>query len=108
MRSYLCPAASGPDVREVPKCFPSWQAPNPGSETIEEIEREGSDVVCNTGLPLRSGDGGTDRMTTIEVAVCENNWVRSIVGVKRVDRRRMDDLREEIGVQMSSTGRFVK
>ena len=25
--------------------------------------------------------------------VCENNWVRRIVGVKRVDRRRMDELR---------------
>ena len=25
--------------------------------------------------------------------VCENNWVRRIAGVKRVDRRRMDELR---------------
>ena len=39
--------------------------------------------------------------------VC-NNCVRRIVGVKRVDRRRMDELREEIGVQMSLTGRLVK
>ena len=30
------------------------------------------------------------------------------MGVKRVDRRRMDELREEIGVQMSLTGRLVK
>ena len=28
--------------------------------------------------------------------------------MKRVDRRRMDELREEIGVQMSLTGRLVK
>ena len=40
--------------------------------------------------------------------VCENTWVRRIVGVKRVDRRRMDELREEIGVQMSLMGRLVK
>ncbi len=40
--------------------------------------------------------------------VWENNWVRRIVGVKRVDRRRMDELREEIGVQMSLMGRLVK
>ena len=40
--------------------------------------------------------------------VCENNLVRRIAGVKRVDRRRMDELREEIGVQTSLTGRFVK
>ena len=40
--------------------------------------------------------------------VCENNWVRRIVGVKRVGRRRrMDKLREETGVQMSLTGRLV-
>ena len=28
--------------------------------------------------------------------------------MKRVDRRRMDEAREEIGVQMSLTGRLVK
>ena len=28
---------------------------------IKKIEREGSDVICNTGLPFQSGDGGTDR-----------------------------------------------
>ena len=40
--------------------------------------------------------------------VCENNWVRRIVGVKSVDRRSMDELKEEIGVQMSLMGRLVK
>ena len=40
--------------------------------------------------------------------VCEYNWVRRIAGVKRVDRRRMDELREVIGVQMSLTERLVK
>ena len=40
--------------------------------------------------------------------LCKNNWVRRIVEVKRVDRRRMDELREKIGVQMSLTGRLVK
>ena len=40
--------------------------------------------------------------------VCENNWVRMIAGVNRVARRRMDELREEIGVQMSLKGRLVK
>ena len=29
--------------------------------------------------------------------VCENNWIRRIAGVKRVERRRMKDLREEVG-----------
>ena len=40
--------------------------------------------------------------------VCENDCVRRIAGVKRVDRRRMEEFREEIGVQMSLTGRLVK
>ena len=40
--------------------------------------------------------------------VCDNNWVRKIAGVKRVDRRRMDELKEEINVQISLTRRFVK
>ena len=40
--------------------------------------------------------------------VCENNWVRRIGGVKRVDRRRMDELREEVGIQKCLMGRLVK
>ena len=28
--------------------------------------------------------------------VCENNWVRRIAGVKRIDKRRMEELREEV------------
>ena len=40
--------------------------------------------------------------------VCENNWVRRIAGVKRVDRRRMDELREEVGIQKCLMGRLVK
>ena len=31
--------------------------------------------------------------------VCENNWIRRIVGVKRVEGRRMKDLREEVGTK---------
>ena len=40
--------------------------------------------------------------------VCENKWLRRIVRVKRVDRRRMYEPREDIGVQMSLAGRLVK
>ena len=39
--------------------------------------------------------------------VCENKWVRRIAGVKRVDRRRMDELREEVGIQKCLMGRLV-
>ena len=33
--------------------------------------------------------------------VCENNWVRRIVGVKRIDKQRMEELTEEVGVRES-------
>ena len=41
---------------------------------IKEIEREGSNVMCNAGLPFQSGDGGTDRETTIEAAGLREHW----------------------------------
>ena len=49
---------------------------------------------------------GTDTLAMTELQqqrlqVCENNWVRKIAGVKRADRRRMVELREETGVQRS-------
>ena len=39
--------------------------------------------------------------------VCKN-WVRRIAGVQSADKRMMDGLREEIGMQMRLTGRLVK
>ena len=39
--------------------------------------------------------------------VCENNWVRRIAGVNRVDGGRMDDLMEEIGAQISLMVKLV-
>ena len=35
--------------------------------------------------------------------VCENNWVRRMAGVKRIDKRRMEGLREEVGERQSLT-----
>ena len=34
-----------------------------------------------------------------KLQVCENNRIRRISGVKRVERRRMKDLREEVGTK---------
>ena len=31
-----------------------------------------------------------------KLQVCENNWIRGIAGVKRVERRSMKALREEV------------
>ena len=40
--------------------------------------------------------------------VCENNWVLRITRAKRVDRRRMNDLRKEVGMQCSLPGRLAR
>ena len=34
-----------------------------------------------------------------QMQVCENNWLRRMVGVKRADRSRMVGLRVEVGVK---------
>ena len=36
-----------------------------------------------------------------KLQVSQNNWVRKIVGVKRIDKRRKEELREEVGVRES-------
>ena len=40
--------------------------------------------------------------------LCENNWIRKIAGVRRVERRRMKDLREEVGTKACIVGKIVK
>ena len=39
--------------------------------------------------------------------VCENNCVSRIAGVKRIDKRRMEELREEVGVKEGLTRKLV-
>ena len=40
--------------------------------------------------------------------VCENWWIRKIAGVRRVERRRMKDLREEVVTKSYIVGKIVK
>ena len=35
-----------------------------------------------------------------KLQVCENNWIRKIAGVRRVERRRMKDMREDVGTKV--------
>ena len=55
---------------------------------------------------------GTETLALTEIQqrlqVCENNRVRKIARVMRVDKRRMMELREETGVQRSLTERLVR
>ena len=43
-----------------------------------------------------------------KLQACENNRLRRIAGVKRVERRRMKDLREEVGTKACISGKIVK
>ena len=43
-----------------------------------------------------------------KLQVCENNWIRRIAGVRKVERRRMKDLREEVGTKACLVGKIVK
>ena len=43
-----------------------------------------------------------------KLQVCENNWIRNIAGVRRVERRGMKDLREEVGTKACMVGKIVK
>ena len=43
-----------------------------------------------------------------KLQICENNWIRRIAGVRRVERRRMKDLREEVGTKACKVGKIVK
>ena len=65
-------------------------------------------VLMSCVIPLLSVNYDTDRYNYRCCRFARTNWVRRIAGVKRVDRRRMDELREEICVQMRLTGRLVK
>ena len=101
-----------------------------GVMSDREIERKGTGVMSDKDIEGVMSDKeikrkGTGRVVTpamlygLEILpvsekhqhrlqVYENNWVRQIAGVKRVERRRMDELREEIGIQKCLMGRLVK
>ena len=42
-----------------------------------------------------------------KLQICKNNWVRRIAGVKRVEKRRLEELREEVGLSRTITDKVV-
>ena len=48
-------------------------------------------------LVARSGAQVTAAIFSKLLVICEHNWIRTIDGVKRVERRRMKYLGEEVG-----------
>ena len=66
---------------------------------LMEGEEVNSNKYCNlTTVCVFNGDDGKQQE---KLQVCGNNWVRRIVGVKIIDKRRMEELREEVGVRES-------
>ena len=47
---------------------------------IKKTEREGSDVVCHAGLPLRPGDSGTDRVNNRGCRIVRTTGSRGLQG----------------------------
>ena len=43
-----------------------------------------------------------------KLQVCENNWIRKIAAVRRVERRRMKYMREDVGTKVCIVGKIVK
>ena len=72
-----------------------------GQKNLEKAERESPENECYTSMPVWSGDVDrttTTTTTTTEAARLLENCVRRITGTKRMDRRRMNDLRKEVGM----------
>ena len=72
---------------------------------IEKVMRACVTPACLYGLETVAL---TEQQQQQKLQVCENNWVRRITRTKRVDRRRMNDLGKEVGMQCSLTGRLVR
>ena len=43
-----------------------------------------------------------------KLQVCENKWVRRIAGVKRIDKRRIEELKEELDVKKSLARKLAR
>ena len=66
-----------------------------GQKYFQKTEGEGPGFLCGASYIVR----GLETLALSELhqhlyklQVCENNWIRKIAGVRRVERRRMKDL----------------
>ncbi len=71
----------------------------------KRLKGQGHEHLCDTGMPARNGNLGTDRITTTKTAS-----VRKQLGTKnsKSNEGRMVESREETGVQSSLTERLVR
>ena len=85
------------------------ELPNYVHEKVNVIEI--TDMEVTSGL--KGMKKGLETLALSELhqhklQVCENNWIRRIAGVRRAERRRMKDLREEVGTKACIVGKIVK
>ena len=78
------------------------------SHRKKKTKGQGQEHLYDTGMPVRNGNLGNDRTTTTKTASVRKQLGKKIARVTRADRRRMVELREEIGVQRSLTERLVR
>ena len=81
---------------------------NGGQKYVQKTEWK---VLDSCVVPARTYGLETFALSELhqhKLRVCENNWIRRIAGVKRVERRRMKDLREEFGTKACMVGKIVK
>ena len=82
---------------------------NDGQKDFQKAEREGPGLVCVVPASMYVlGTVALSEQQQRRLQVCKNNWIRRIVGEKRLERRRMKDMREEVGTKASIVGKIVK
>ena len=79
-----------------------------GPADLKKTKGQGHAHLCDTGMPVRNGNHDNDRTTTTKAASVRKQLGAKIARVTRADRRRMAELREETGAQMSLTERLVR
>ena len=82
---------------------------NGGQKDCQKTEGECSGLFC----VLPASNYGLEALALSELHqhrlhVFENNWIRRIAGVRRVERRRIKDQREEVGTKACIVGKIVK
>ena len=81
-----------------------------GQKYFQKTEGEGPVFMCSATVPASTYGLETLALPELhqhKLQVCENVWIRRIASVKRVERRRMKHLREEIGTKACIVGKIV-
>ena len=76
------------------ECMEKCSGGNGGQKDFQKTEGGGPRFLCGACSIYGLETLVLSELNQHKLQVCENNWIRRIAGVKRVERRRMKDLRE--------------